>query len=181
MIDKTKQQDLKRTPSEEGVLRYGRTQCICDIFPGFGRRLVTIQSISCCLYTPSSSWSLNSLSPILRVMKLEYINEGFRGSQSLCGSRQSLVLEMLLMGLMQQLWCREQHLFLSSLAYVTYNSIIKMMTRITYGICPLVYIKPDYIIIFFCNIRSYYIYLLILSKLRSRRKDRLRWAILICL
>ena len=44
------------------------------------------------------------------------------------------------------------------------------MTRINYG-GPLVYIKPDYIIIFFYNIRTYYIYLLILSKLRSHRKD----------
>jgi len=45
------------------------------------------------------------------------------------------------------------------------------MTHTTCGICHLVYIKPDYVIIFFYNIRTYYIYLLILSKLRSRRKD----------
>jgi hypothetical protein len=48
-----------------------------------------------------------------------------------------------------------------------------MMTRITCGIYPLVYIKPDYIIIFFYNIRTYFIYLLIFSKLRSRREDSL--------
>ncbi len=53
------------------------------------------------------------------------------------------------------------------------DSIIKMMTRITYGICPLVYIKPDYIIIFFYNIRIYDIYLLVLPKLGSRGQDSL--------
>ena len=43
--------------------------------------------------------------------------------------------------LLQQLRCWEQHLCLSSLTYVMYNSIIKTMTSITCGIC--LYIKPD--------------------------------------